>query len=506
MISWQWTEAKSIDYIRGMDSIENGLHVDPWVLITGTYYVLAILVALGILLENRNPPKTIAYLLMLFLFPFAGLVIYVLFGQNFRKRKLFSRKGLRDNEKVSEFTSETLQMIQDIEPELESFLGQQLKTAKALMQNENALLSLNNKVTLLRNGEEKFPAVYEAIESAKHHIHLDYYIIESDSVGIALFDLLAKKAKEGVEVRVIFDDVGSRGLKGKEIKRLRAAGAVLVPFMPVIFPSFTSKANYRDHRKIVVVDGNIGFVGGINMSNRYRNNGENKLYWRDTHLRLEGDAVKSLQLAFYLNWQFVHGEYLPIEEAYFPPSEPADLTLTQVATSGPDSDWAGIMHGFFAAINNAMDYVYITTPYFIPNEALSTALQSAALAGVDVRVLIPKSADSRITQAASLSFVKPLMKAGVRVFLYDKGFIHAKTMVVDDRLSTVGTANFDNRSFDINFEVNAFIYDPDIAFELKGHFEEDLSHSEELDLKRWNRRNMGARIVESLARLVAPLL
>ncbi|GAB5555885.1 MAG: cardiolipin synthase [Schleiferiaceae bacterium] len=489
-----------------MDSIENGLHIDPWVLITGTYYVIAILVALGILLENRNPPKTIAYLLMLFLFPFAGLIVYVLFGQNFRKRKLFSRKGLKDNEKVAEFTSDTLRMIEAIEPELESFLGQQLKTAKALMKNENALLSLNNKVTVLRNGEEKFPAVYEALLEAKHHIHLDYYIIESDPVGKRLFEILAQKAQEGVEVRVIFDDVGSRSFSGRDIRKLRASGAILVPFMPVIFPSFTSKANYRDHRKIVVVDGNVGFVGGINMSNRYQNIGDGSLYWRDTHLRLEGDSVKGLQLAFFLNWQFVHGEYLPIETEYFPPSEPADLTLTQVATSGPDSDWAGIMHGFFAAINNAMDYVYITTPYFIPNEALSTALQSAALAGVDVRVLIPKKADSKITQAASLSFVKPLLKAGVRVFLYEKGFVHAKTMVVDDRLSTVGTANFDNRSFDINFEVNAFVYDPDIALEIKGHFLEDLEDSEEIDLARWSKRNIGARILESLARLIAPLL
>lgn len=263
-------------------------------LLQGLIYIIAILVTLGILLENRNPPKTIAYILMLFLFPIAELIVYVLFGQNFRKRKRFSRKGLRDNKKVAEFTFETLRKIEAIEPELKSFLGQQLKTAKALMKNENALLSLNNKVTVLRNGEEKFPAVFEALKAAKHHIHLDYYIIGSDFVGKTLFDILRQKCEEGVKVRVIFDDVGSRGLSGQDIKQLRGAGAILVPFMLVIFPSFTLKANYRDHRKIVVVDGNIGFVRGINMSQRYENSQQNNLYRRDTHLRLEGDSVKDL--------------------------------------------------------------------------------------------------------------------------------------------------------------------------------------------------------------------
>lgn len=489
-----------------MDFIESEFSMDPWVVLTGAYYALAILLSIGILLENRNPPKTIAYLLVLFLFPYFGLVVYILFGQNLRKQKLFKRKNLMDNEKVKNFSNEILEDIVEVEPELESILGSQIKTAKALMKNENALLTLNNQVTLLKNGEEKFPQWMEALGSAKHHIHLDYYIIESGPLVNELIDLLITKRKEGVEVRIIYDAVGSSGFKRSDINKLKASGALVAPFMPVLFPNFTSKANFRDHRKITVVDGSVGFVGGINLSGRYSNQFENSVYWRDTHLKMEGDAVKGLQLAFYLNWEFVHHEKLQLNSDYFPATDLSDLTLTQIATSGPDSDWAGIMHGIFSAINNAKEYVYITTPYFIPNEALNTALLSAALSGVDVRILIPKKADTFITQAASMSYMKPLLRAGVKVYLYEKGFVHAKTLVVDDLMATVGTANFDNRSFDINFEINAFVYDEDFAIQVKEMFIEDLADCKALLLSRWDKRTIRKRIIESLARLIAPVL
>ena len=489
-----------------MNFIESEFSMDPWVVITGIYYGLAILLSIGILLENRNPPKTIAYLLVLFLFPYFGLVVYILFGQNLKKQKLFKRKNLMDNEKVKTFSEEILKDIVELEPELESILGTQLKTAKALLKNENALLTLNNQVTLLKNGEVKFPLWMEALKSAVHHIHLDYYIIESGPLLQKVIDLLIDKRKEGVEVRIIYDAVGSTGFNRSDINKLKASGVLVAPFMPVLFPNFTSKANFRDHRKITVVDGKVGFVGGINLSSRYSNSYDNKLYWRDTHLKIEGDAVKGLQLAFYLNWEFVHNEKLGLDATYFPESDLSDLILTQIATSGPDSDWAGIMYGIFSAINNAKDYVYITTPYFIPNEALNTALLSAALSGVDVRILIPKKADTFITQAASMSYMKPLLKAGVRVYLYEKGFVHAKTLVVDDQMATVGTANFDNRSFDINFEINAFVYDEDFAIQVKEMFLEDCNDCESLWLSRWDKRTIRKRIIESLARLIAPIL
>ncbi|NVK28768.1 MAG: cardiolipin synthase [Flavobacteriia bacterium] len=470
------------------------------------YYLLVTFIAVGILMENRNPMKTAGWVLVIYLIPVGGLLFYFLFGKNHRKRKLFSRKGVRDNIWVREWEDKLMSSIREVEDVAGHFLEEKLKVVKVLYNSDKSVITLRNKPTLLRNGEEAFPEMLKCIGEAKHHIHVEYYIIEDDEVGRKFRDALIDKAKAGIEVRFIYDDVGSSGLRKRFLKPMQEAGIEVRPFMPVLFPILTSQANYRDHRKILIIDGKIGFLGGINLSFRYTNDIERGRHWRDTHLKIEGDAVKSLQVNFFLMWKFVT-EYMPeIESVYFPEAEVEDVSMMQIAASGPDTDWSNIMGAFFAAINSAREEVLITTPYLIPNDEILLAIQTAALSGVDVKVILPAKSDNRVVQAAVLSYVKQLLSAGVRVFLYEKGFIHAKTMVVDDRLCTVGTSNMDYRSFDINFEINAMMYDPDITAELKADFENDLKECREITLERWEKRKLRRRFSESLARLVAPLL
>ncbi|MDX5325420.1 MAG: cardiolipin synthase [Bacteroidota bacterium] len=472
------------------------------------YYVFILAISVSILLENRNPPKTIAYLLVLILLPGIGIIVFIFFGQDFRKRKIFSRKALTDDKLIASWMDELVMSFERSESMARTYLQDKVKIAKMLIRDDRAVMTLQNEVEILRNGEIFFPRLLEDIREARHHIHFEFYIFEDDHTGNEVIDLLAKRSEEGVEVRFVYDYVGSQGLRSSSIQKLKEAGVVVYPFMPVIFPSFTSRANYRNHRKIVVIDGKIGYVGGINISDRYRNDEYSKgVYWRDTHLRIHGEAVKSLQINFKLTWNFVTGSSIDTSEPYFPKHIEVDsYKLMQIAASGPDSDWASLMHAYFMAITTADDYVYIGTPYLIPNEQIITALTTAALSGLDVRILIPRESDSRLVQAASMSYVKRLLQAGVRVFLYTKGFFHAKTMVVDDMLGMIGTANMDYRSFDINFEITALVYDPGFANEMRKQFEEDLEDAIEVDLSRWDKRSIPLRLLESGARLLAPIL
>lgn len=470
------------------------------------YYLFVTAVVVGILMENRNPMKTMGFILVLYLIPVGGLIIYFLFGQNHRKRKLFSRKGIRDNEHIRSWELENISQVKSAEEVTKHFLQDKWKVVNSLFNSDRAVLTTQNSWKLLRNGGETFEALMEAIQKAQHHIHIEYYIVEDDDTGRDFRDALIEKAKSGVEVRFIYDDVGSMSLKRRFLRPMRDAGIEVKPFMPVLFPLLTSRANYRDHRKVVIVDGKVGFTGGVNLSSRYANTRADRLFWRDTHLRIEGDAVKSLQMHFLLMWRFVNDSAPQVSIEYFPDVDVDDITLVQIAASGPDSDWANILSAIFTAINTAQREILITTPYFIPNDEILFALQTAALSGIQVKMILPKKSDSRLVQAAMMSYVKEMLEAGVKVYLYEKGFIHAKTMVVDESLSTVGTSNMDYRSFDINFEINAFVYDNDMAKALKSDFQSDLQSCTEITLERWEKRVLRRRISESFARLVAPLL
>ncbi|MGC9355999.1 MAG: cardiolipin synthase, partial [Mariniphaga sp.] len=375
---------------------------------------------------------------------------------------------------------------------------------RLLLKNSNALLTTGNQLKLLYNADETFKAILTAIKNAAHHIHLEYYILENDKIGNRLKELLIEKSKEGVEVRIIIDDVGSWNLGKKYISELRKNGIEIYSFMEVRFPRLTSRVNYRNHRKIVVVDGKIGFTGGINFADRYLKGVKEIGLWRDTHLQIEGDAVNCLQVVFAADWFFVVHENLTGRK-YFPQLNESPGTPVQISASGPDSDWDSIGQAFFTAISSAKSKIYIVTPYLMPPLEIIYALKTAALSNVDVRILMPEKSDAVIPHWSSFSYIEELLEAGVRVFFYQNGFIHSKYIIVDKVFSTVGTTNLDFRSLETNFEVNAFIYDETFTAKLEKQFKTDLKNSHEIKLEEWRQRKWHFKLRESLAHLISPL-
>ena len=324
-------------------------------------------------------------------------------------------------------------------------------------------LTANNQVKLLINGEEKFPELVQALENAKSFIHLEYYIYENDTTGNQIANILIQKAKEGLEVRLLYDDFGSHGLGKSFLKKLNEAGVQTAPFYKIKWYALASRMNYRNHRKLVIIDGTIGFVGGINMSDKYRNdlNPKNKLYWRDTHLMINGQATSYLHYLFMCDWNFCSPKKLAYNATYFP-DFPQNSTIendvVQIAASGPDSSQPMIFYSLLEAISAAKKSIYITSPYFIPGESLMDALIIAIQSGLDVKILVPGISDSKMVNAAASAYYTELLQYGAKIYQYNKGFVHAKTMVIDDDLAIIGSANMDYRSFDLNFEVNVLVY------------------------------------------------
>ncbi|MCK8479446.1 cardiolipin synthase [Psychroserpens algicola] len=475
-----------------------------WSILIIANYALAISAIVTVLLKNINPTKTVSYIIILALFPFFGLIIYYLFGQQYRKTKIFNRKHII-NSNIIQSASKSMKMEGKDLRKINEKLDDKIKLVKLLRASERSPLTVRNEVDILFNGEVKFERLLTDLNNATKHIHIEYYIIKDDTIGTKVLDVLCEKARNGVEVKMSYDDVGSK-LTSKMKQRLNESGVEHFPFMPVLFSSLTGKSNYRNHRKIAVIDGEIGYVGGINISDNYVNNESSTLYWRDTHLRIYGEAVKVLQFHFLTTWDFVTEASIEIKDSYFPETICEKDVAIQIAASGPDTDWANIMEAILTAINNAEHYIYITTPYFIPNDQVVTAMQIAAKIGVDVKLIVPKNSDSWIAQHATNSFLEPLMEAGVQIYRYSKGFVHAKTMVVDEVFSTIGTCNFDNRSFNINFEINALMYDIEQSKLLKAKFLEDLEDSEIINLEDWIKRPRFDKLKESFSRLWAPML
>jgi cardiolipin synthase len=474
-------------------------------LVTILYFLTVVFIAILIILENRNPVKTISWILVLVLLPFAGIVIYLFFGQEYRKTKMYSRKGLKDLEKLRNLTLEQLGNL----PKDQFRISDRLYTKKRLMNlflsNSNAILTNNNDIQVLKDAKETFPAIFDSIENAKHHIHLEFYIVEDDTIGNYLRELLIRKAREGVEVRFIYDDVGSWELKRKFLRSMTDAGVKVDCFMRVRFPNLTSKVNYRNHRKILVVDGETAFVGGLNFADRYQNGVPGIGPWRDTHLKVTGGSATALQIIFMADWYFVSKEILKGEN-YFKPFEAGNGKLVQMVASGPDSDWESIGQAYFAGIASSTEYVYISSPYLMPPSDIMTALKTSALGGIDVRIIVPGLSDAVSSKWGTNSYVEELLEAGVKVFFYQAGFIHSKVIVVDGIFSSVGTANLDFRSLETNFEVNAMIYDEETAGILANQFLDDQSKSREVVLEEWIKRPRINKIKESFARILSPML
>lgn len=469
------------------------------------YLATAVIVAISVILDNRNPTKTIAWVVVLFVLPILGLVLYFLVGKNYRKEKIFSRKGLKDFERIRNLSDNQIIKLKENDLIANEKIRTKLPIINLLVRNSKALLTTKNRVSILNNGKQTFNSIISELRKAKNHIHLEFYIIDDDNIGNEIREILIGKAKEGVKIRLIFDDVGSWKLGRNYLRSLEEAGIEFYPFMPVRFPFLANRINYRNHRKIIVIDGRVGFVGGINIADRYIVGNEEIPFWRDTHIKIEGEAVNSLQVVFLIDWYFV-SEKIINDRLYFPKSKIQNRQLVQITASGPDSDWSSIMQAYFSAISTAMEYIYISVPYFIPNESILTALKTVALSGIDVRLIIPGNADSFLAYNGTMSYVEELLEAGIRVFGYKKGFVHSKLLMVDDVFASVGTANMDIRSFDDNFEVNALIYDEKLCNELKIYFLEDLSDCVEFELDTHRRRSLARKTVESFARIFSPLL
>jgi cardiolipin synthase A/B len=471
--------------------------------------LLSVFTIVRIIMDTNNSAKTMAYILLVFLFPIGGAIIYFAFGVNYRRRKLFSKKIIQNEDLFTKIQDRLAEASLEVLNEGHENIKGNEDLIRLLLKDSKAPLSYN-KVKLLINGEEKFEAVLQAIESAEFFIHLEYYIFDDDEIGNKIITLLKTKAQQGVTVRFIYDDFGSHGLADDTIETMRLAGIQVFPFFEVKFYLLANRINYRDHRKIIIVDGLVGFTGGINVSDRYINDGDSeRLYWRDTHVMIEGSAVNSLQYHFIANWNFCTDETLEINRMFFPnifEKKENHEDLVQIVAGGPDYPTSGIMLSFFTAIVNAKERVYITSPYFVPNESIYDALKKAALSGKDTRLLLPGISDSKIVNAAARSYFKDLLACGVRIFLYQKGFIHAKTIVVDDNLSMVGSANMDARSFDLNFEINAVVYSKKICKELSEAYLNDINYSVELFAKEWEKRAWWRELFDDIARLLSPLL
>ena len=462
------------------------------------YVVVIIIVMVRVLMDNRQPAKTMAWMLVLTFIPMLGIILYFFFGQTTRKERKIWQYSMDQLTKHS--------MLEFVEQK-RLHLPNEYRELINLFMNQNWVLPFkNNETEIYTSGYEFFPSLLMEIGKAEHHIHLDTFIISCDPLGQIVADALIDKARQGVEVRVIYDDVGSWKTKNRFFDRMRAEGIKVYAFMPVRFPVFTSKVNYRNHRKICVIDGEVGFIGGMNVAKRYIK-GIKKLAWRDTHVKITGAAVYGLQRAFLVDWFFVSRKLIT-DHVYYPVSKVAENdSLIQIVTSSPTSLWPEIEQGYVTVLTSAKQYVYMETPYFLPTEPILFAMRTAALSGVDVRLMIPYETDTKIVEWASRTYVLDTVKAGVKVYLYKAGFNHSKLLVADDSIATIGSTNVDFRSFENDFEANAFFYDKKIALKVKDVFLKDQEECVALeDVRNLTHRSFLQRLWESMVRLLSPLL
>lgn len=480
------------------------------------FYFFVLLINFGIsfyiiFVNREKPEKSIGWLLIFMLVPIMGLVLYFFIGRNWR--------GTNLNERMSP------EMLEFINASLEEYKGPYSDIAKLVTNGNNTPMFLHNEITLYKDGIEKFRDLLIDLNKAKHHIHMEYYIVKSDDIGREIFEILKKKATEGVEVRFIMDKIGGRGFDREYLKDLKRHGVEIVTYtahFANIFKFIDTSLNYRNHRKIVIIDGEVGYIGGNNIGDEYL--GKSKFgYWRDTHMRIKGDFVLGLQGLFYddfyavmtINenakaWEYDKKRevYKRVDdmEQYFPRTSVTNYLPMQLAYNGPASPFSTIEQLFIKMITTAQEKVYISSPYFIPSEGTIEAIKIALLSGVDVRIIFPEQYDHPPVGHASMTYIKEVLQLGARFYLYDKtAFIHAKSIVVDSSLYTMGTANFDVRSFYYNYEVNAVVYDELSASYMEGMFFDDIAESRMVTLEEFNRRSLLTNLKESFFRVFSLL-
>lgn len=469
-----------------------------WILLV-IYLAITIGGIVAVLMDNKQPEKTMAWILVLCFMPIVGIIFYLFFGQNTRKEKVISERSMDLLMKRS--------MLEFAEQE-NLHIPRRNRPLMKLFTNQNwALPFKDNEVSIFTDGYGFVSTLLYNIGQAQDHIHLDTYIIEDDPLGNLVAEALIDKARQGVEVRLLYDDVGCWRVKDRFFNRMKAAGIQVYAFMPVRFPAFTGKVNYRNHRKLCVIDGKVGFIGGMNIALRYVK-GTARQTWRDTHLCIRGGAVYAIQRAFLVDWYFV-SRTLVTDRRYYPPVDKTidNNCLAQIVTSSPVSPWPDIMQGYVRVLLQAHRYVYLESPYFLPTEPVLFAMRTAALSGVDVRLIVPRHGDAKLVEWASRSYLMEVIEAGVKVYLYEPGFNHSKILVSDDNLSSCGSTNIDFRSFENNFEANAFFFNEGMALRLKKVFLTDQAQSTLVDdVSYFIKRPFLQRLLESLVRLLSPLL
>ncbi|MCY8920886.1 cardiolipin synthase [Bacillus atrophaeus] len=453
----------------------------------------------SLILENRTSQHTLLWIHILVFFPIAGYMFYLFSGQLYVKGKLFKTKRMYNREKLRKlFDMEETPEVTGLKDNQERFFTYSIRAT-------HMNINIKSNIKVLKNGEQTFPEIFKAMREAESYIHIEYYMFKSDMLGHGMMDIMIEKARQGVEVRFLYDAAGSIKLAGKDIFKLKEAGVDIVPFSPLKYGFFNQKLNFRNHRKIVVIDGKVGFVGGLNVGKEYISRDQGIGFWRDTHLRLEGEIVQTLHAIFMLDWEYISNEVLIDQKAYNTPVPAEGGGIYQIVATGPDMK-ESMSDLYYEMISSASKSVWIATPYFVPNEPIRTALKAAATKGVQVRVMVPETNDSFLTQYASRSYFPELLLEGIEVYSYQKGFMHQKVLIIDGDLASVGTANMDMRSFQLNFEVNVFFTDDEAIRELETHFQEDMLESEKISPVGFYKRGMADRTKESFARLFSGVL
>lgn len=474
------------------------------------YALNAILAVIVIFFERRKPRSVIIWLLLLFLIPALGFILYLLFGRRPGIRGRRSRiNAERDRRSIDNLVQKNL--IPTLKTELpkdDGNLGEYGGLARMLVRY-HMFLTEHNDARIITEGDEKFKALFEMVQGAKHHVHVEYYIIRDDALGKQFLNLLIAKAREGVEVRLLFDDVGT-SLPKELLMELEQAGGQYARFFPSLVPHIALlnfNLNYRNHRKIVVIDGKVGMLGGFNVGEEYIGGDKRLGHWRDTQLVLRGDAVLAMQLRFLLDWNVASEKALGFQSKYFPAETDAKGGgAAQIVSSGPLGEPDEIKESYLKMALSGRERIYIQTPYFIPDQSILDALRIAALSGVDVRIMVPHKKDHMLVHWANSSYLGELLEAGVRWYYYENGFLHAKTMVVDGKIVSIGSANWDIRSFELNFETNAISYDPRVAQEQERIFLEDQRSCTEVTAAAYGRRSVMVKMRESISRLFSPVL
>ena len=447
--------------------------------------LINIFLALVIVFFQRRSPQTVwTWLLLLYFIPILGFVMYLIIGQDFHKSRMFKAK--------------------EIEGELKYAVRRQEET----IYYKRLRMTDNNDIRVYTDGKEKFRALIEEMKQAKRYIHMQYYIIRNDELWQEVEKVLIQKAREGVAVRVLFDSMGCRTMKNRDWERLEKEGIQVAEFFPALLGQLQLRVNYRNHRKIVVIDGRVGFVGGFNVGREYLGRDKKFGYWRDTHLCIEGAAVTSLAVRFVLDWNYAAKENLFLEDSLFeiPQYTRNGRDPVQIISSGPDSKTKMIHDNYLRLIHRAQDHVYIQTPYFIPDDSILDALKIAAKSGVDVRIMIPCKPDHPFVYWATYSYIGEMVAAGAKCYVYNNGFLHAKTLSIDGMVACVGTANMDFRSFGLNFEVNAVIYSERTVQRLERAFENDMTLCTQVTRKVYDERGLVIKAKEQFSRLLSPLL